>query len=391
MKKVYVGLDAHKDNILIALAFAGRGDPELYGKAGADLNSFVKVLRRIQQSHALEKTDIALCYEAGPTGFVLARRLRALGYECEVIAPSLIPTRASDRVKTDRRDARKLAGLFRAGQLTVVHIPDGADEVIRDVCRARTDAVDVQTRSRQQLSALLLRNGYHYAGQSTWTEPHMRYLRELVLPDRAQKVVLEEYLQRVDSAVAQVARIEHQMEELLQTWARRKFVAALQGFRGFQLVASMVVTSELGDLRRFEHPRQLMAYLGLVPSEQSSGDRRRQGGITKSGNSHVRWMLVEVAHHYRMPPKVSKELSQRQEALSREIRAVSWRAQERLHRRFCRLTLRGLHHNKVTVAIARELTAFIWELSRILEKETGTAAPPLGAPGVAPSAERASD
>jgi transposase len=254
-----------------------------------------------------------------------------------------------------------------------VHVPDVADEVIRDVCRARTDAVDVQTRSRQQLGAMLLRNGYHYSGGSNWTEPHMRYLRELVLPDRAQKVVLEEYLQRVDAAVAQVARIERQMEDLLKDWSRRPFVEALQGFRGFQRVASMVVASELGDLMRFEHPRQLMAYLGLVPSEATSGDRRRQGSITKSGNSHVRWILVEVAHHYRIPPKVSKELSHRQEGLNREVRALGWRAQERLHRRFSRLTLRGLHHNKVTVAIARELVAFIWELARVLERTKGAA------------------
>jgi transposase len=373
MTKVYIGLDAHKASILIGLAFAGRDEPQLYGKASSDLESFLKILRRIMAKHELAKEEVALCYEAGPTGFVLARRLRTLGFACEVVAPSLIPVRASDRVKTDRRDARKLAGLFRAGQLTFVHVPDVADEVIRDVCRARTDAVDVQTRSRQQLSALLLRNGYHYTGESTWTEPHMRYLRELVLPDRAQKVVLEEYLQRVDAAVAQVACIERQMEYLLKDWSRRPFVEALQGFRGFQLVASMVVTSELGDLMRFKHPRQLMAYLGLVPSEQSSGDRRRQGSITKSGNSHVRWILVEVAHHYRIAPKVSKELSHRQEKLHREVRALGWRAQERLHRRFCRLTLRGLHHNKVTVAIARELAAFIWELARVLETTQGAA------------------
>lgn len=371
MKKAYLGIDAHKDLNVIALAFAGRGDPELYGKAPADVDAFVRVLRRILAKHGLEKEEVALCYEAGPTGFVLVRRLRELGFECEVAAPSLIPVRASDRVKTDRRDARKLAGLFRAGELVFVHVPDMADEVIRDVCRARTDAVDVQSRTRQQLGALLLRNGHRYGGLSAWTEPHMRYLRELVLPNPAQKLVLEEYLQRVDSAAAQVARIEEQMTLLLAGWQRRQFVAALQGFRGFQLVAAMVITSELGDLMRFDHPRQLMAYLGLVPDEDSSGGRRRQGGITKCGNGHVRWMLVEVAHHYRLPPKISKELSRRQEGLDREVRAVSWRAQNRLHRRFARLSLRGLHRNKVVVAIARELAAFIWELARVLEKSQG--------------------
>lgn len=368
MKKAYIGIDSHKEQNTVAIAFAGRGDPELYGKAPADLDAFVRVLRRILAKYNLAKEDVAVCYEAGPTGFVLVRRLRELGFECEVAAPSLIPVRASDRVKTDRRDARKLAGLFRAGELVFVHVPDVADEVIRDVCRARTDAVDVQSRTRQQLGAMLLRNGHRYAGLSAWSEPHMRYLRELVLPDPAQKLVLEEYLQRVDASAAQVERIEGQMNLLLGGWQRRKFVEALQGFRGFQMVAAMVVASELGDLMRFDHPRQLMAYLGLVPDEDSSGGRRRQGGITKCGNGHVRWMLVEVAHHYRLPPKISKELSRRQEGLDREVRAVSWRAQNRLHRRFARLALRGLHRNKVVVAVARELAAFIWELARVLDK-----------------------
>jgi len=369
MKKLYIGLDAHKSTIHVGLAFSGRSQPEPYGKASTDVDSFVAVLRRIQKKYDLAKEEVALCYEAGPTGFVLARRLRVLGYECEVVAPSLIPTRASDRVKTDRRDARKLAGLFRAGELTFVHVPDVEDEVIRDICRGRTDAVEVQKRTKQQLSALLLRNGYHYKGKSTWCEPHMRYLRELVLPDRAQKAVLEEYLQRIDSAGAQVQRIEENMRLHLSDWARRDFAEALQGFRGFQLVASMVVTGELGDLMRFKHPKQLMAYLGLVPAEQSSGDRRRQGSITKSGNSHVRWMLVEVAHAYRLPPKISSALSRRQEGLSTAVRDVSWRAQNRLHRRFYRLTLRGLHRNKVIIAVARELTAFIWELARVVDRE----------------------
>ena len=368
MKKAYLGLDVHKASIVIAIALEGRDDPEVYGKASSDLNSFLKILRRVMDKYDLTKEEIALCYEAGPTGFVLVRRLRELGFTCEVVAPSLTPVRPSDRVKTDRRDASRLARMFRSGDLTCVHVPDPTDEVIRDVGRARTDAVEVQTRTRQQLSALLLRNGYHYTGASTWTEPHMRYLRELVLPDRAQKVVLEEYLQRMDAAVQQVARLEHQMDTLLKDWSRRPFVEALQGFRGFQLVASMVVTSELGDLLRFDHPRQLMAYLGLVPREQSTGNHRSQGPITKSGNSHVRWMLVEVAHHYRLPPKVSAPLSRRQEGLSRDLRAVSWRAQERLHRRFSRLSLRGVHHNKVVVAVARELCAFIWELARVVTR-----------------------
>jgi transposase len=256
---------------------------------------------------------------------------------------------------------------LRAGELTFVHVPYQADEVIRDVCRARTDAVQAHTQSRQQLLGLLLRNGYQYTGKSHWTDAHMRYLRELVLQDSSQKFVLEEYLQRIDASLKQVERIGDAMPSLLANWSRRPFVEALQGFRGFQLVASMVIASELGDLFRFDHPRKLMAYLGLTPSEHSSGQRRRQGGITKCGNSHARWILIEVAQHSRLPPKVSKELSRRQEGLSREIKELSWRAQNRLHRRYVRLLMRGVHQNKIIVAVARELVAFIWELARVLD------------------------
>ena len=367
MKKVYVGLDVHKASIAIGIAFSGNAQPELYGQTTADTEGFLRTLRRVMTRYEVQKEEMALCYEAGPTGFVLARRLRVLGYTIEVVAPSLIPTKPGERVKNDRRDARKLAGLFRAGELTFVHVPDQADEVIRDVCRARTDAVHAHTQSRQQLLGLLLRNGHQYTGKSHWTEAHMRYLRELSLQDTAQKFVLEEYLQRIDGGIKQVERIEAGMISLLEDWPRRAFVEALQGFRGIQQVAAMIITSELGDLLRFDHPRKLMAYLGLTPSEHSSGERRRQGGITKCGNSHARWILIEVAQHYRLPPKVSKELTRRQEGLSREVKELSWRAQNRLHRRYLRLLMRGLHQNKIIVAIARELAAFIWELARLLE------------------------
>ena len=365
MKKVYIGIDAHKATNSIALAFSGTSEPQIHGKCSADLERFIAVIRKLRKKHGWAKEEMALCYEAGPTGFVLARRLLALGYDCQVVAPSLIPCQSGNRVKTDRRDARKLAGLFRAGELTPVHIPEVDDEVIRDVCRGRTDAVSERTRCRMQLGSFLLRNGYHYTGQSRWGAAHMRYLRELVLPHPVQKLVLEEYLQRIDLAVLQVERIEEQMSRLLSTWSRRPLVEAVMGLRGFQQTAAMVIISEVGDFRRFAHPRQLMAYLGLVPSEDSSGGHRRQGSITKCGNSHARWMLVESAGSYRLPPKISKELSSRQEGLSREVRALSWHVQNRLSKRWYRLTMRGVHFNKIRTAIARELSSYIWDMAHL--------------------------
>jgi transposase len=366
MSGVYIGIDTHKDTNKLAYAFSGRDPAKLIGSVSADLNRTLDALRKFQKKHELSKDQLHICYEAGPTGFVLARRLIGLGYDCIVVAPSKTPQKSGDRVRTDRRDARKLAHYLRSGDLTAVHIPDVEDEVIRDVCRGRTDAVQEVKRTKQQLMGFMLRNGYRYNGKSHWSEPHMRYLRELVMPHRAQKMVMEEYLLRIDTATAQVARINDQMELLLKSWSRRPFVEALMGFRGFKITAGMVLTAEVGDFPRFTHPRRLMAFLGLIPSEDSTGTKRRQGAITKCGNSHARWMLVESAASYRLPPKVSKALSKRQEGLSREIRALSWHTQNRLHKRWTKLIFRGVHYNKVQVAVARELSSYLWDLAHIV-------------------------
>lgn len=368
MTKLYIGLDVHKEKTVIAIAFPGTEEAIHHGKCSSDINRLLSAIRKLLKKHGLTKSDVRICYEAGPCGFAIARHFLRIGFDIEVIAPSLIPTKKGDRVKTDKRDARKLARLFRSGDLTAVHIPDPADEVIRDLCRARTDAVDDSVRNRQRLLAFLLRNGHRYSGRSHWTDAHLRYLRELILIDPVQKLILEEYLLAVDSGVSRVQGIEDHMHVRLESWCRRPFVDALQGLKGFQFVASMVVTSELGDITRFKHPRQLMAYLGLVPSEESSGTTRKQGPITKCGNTHVRWMLVEVAGSYRYAPKVSKALSVRQQGLSKTIKELSWRAQKRLHKRYVKLTMRRLHHNKVKVALARELCSFIWELAQIMQE-----------------------
>lgn len=363
---LYLGLDVHKDSITIAIAEPSpKGEIRLFGTITNDLHALEKALIRIRKAHPGAHLEVA--YEAGPCGFGIARRLKQLGVPCLVAAPSLIPKQPGSPFKNDKRDARAIARLLRAGELTAVYVPEPTDEAIRDLCRARTDAVDDQRRCRLRLKAFLLRHGYRYQGKANWSQPHMRYLRELVLPHPAMKAILEEYLQGIDAAYQRVQRIEASMLTLLQTWRLKPAVQALMAFRGFQLVAAMVTVSELGDIHRFAHPRQLMTYLGLVPTESSSGPRQRLGSISRCGNGHQRWILTECAEHYLLAPKVSKELSRRQQDQPPHVRALSWKAQNRLHLRFNRLLARRVQRNKAKVAVARELCGFVWALLRSQE------------------------
>ena len=360
---LHLGLDVHKDSIAIAIAEPGpKGEVRSFGTITNDLHALEKALTRIRKAHPEAQLEVA--YEAGPCGFVIARRLKQLKVPCLVAAPSLIPKQPGSPFKTDRRDARSIARLLRAGELTGVYVPEPTDEAIRDLCRARTDAVDDLRRCRLRLKAFLLRHGYRYQGKANWSEPHMRYLRELVFPHPAMKAILEEYLQGIDAAHQRVQRIEASMAMLLETWRLKAAVRALMAFRGFQLVAAMITVSELGDIHRFPHPRQLMTYLGLVSTEHSSGPRQHLGAISRCGNGHQRWLLTECAEHYALPPKVSKELARRQEGQPQVVRDLSWKAQNRLHLRFTRLLVRRLQRNKAKVAIARELCGFIWALLR---------------------------
>ena len=366
-KNYYIGLDVHKETIAIAYTKEGsRKEPTYHSTCGGSNLAAERALRSLARKLKVAFKDLRVCYEAGPTGFVLARRLLHLGVECVVMSPSKTERKPGERVKTDKRDAKKIAKLFRNGDITEVRVPPALDEAVRDVCRARTDASDDLARAKQRLNAFLLRRGFRYSGKSRWTPAHMRYLRELVMPCPAQTTTLEEYILAIDSAIERVGRLAEIMKQLLADWEWKPMVDALMACKGFQEVAAMTVVSELGDLRRFDHPRQLMAFLGLVPGEHSSGAKRRQGSITKCGNSHARWMLVECAQHYRKAPKVSCALTTRQEGQPRKVKELSWRMQNRLHKRYVKLKARGKRENKVIVAVARELCAFIWELQNKL-------------------------
>jgi len=364
MKTIYyIGLDVHKETVAIAhIKSTSRSKAILYGTCGGSNAAVERALRKLAKQLRVKFQDLKVCYEAGPTGFVLGRRLIQLGVECVLCSPSKTERKPGEKVKTDKRDAQKLAKLFKNGDITLVRIPPVLDEAVRDVCRARTDAVDDLVRSKQRLNSFLLRNGYRYSGKSNWTPAHMRYLRELTMPTDAQKIVLEDYIQAIDLNQSRVDQLKEKLVNLLEDWEWKPVVKALMGCKGFQEVAAITTISELGDLRRFDNPRKLMAFLGLVPSEHSSGGKRRQGSITKCGNSHARWMLIECAQHFRKPPKVSAALTTRQIGLTTEVKELSWRMQNRLNKRYVKLKLRGKNENKSIVAVARELVAFIWEL-----------------------------
>jgi len=362
-KSYYIGLDVHKNTTAIAYAQGGsREDAVYHGTCGGSLGAIERALAKLAKKLQVDRQELKVCYEAGPTGFVLVRRLRHLKLECVVMAPTKSTRKPGEKVKTDKRDAVKVAREFRNGDIVEVRVPPATDEAVRDVSRARTDASDDLRRSKQRLKSFLLRSGHHYEGRANWSGPHMNYLRSMSLADPAQAIVLEEYLAAIDGAHERVQRLTSKMKEILETWEWKPVVNAVMALRGFQEVAAMTFVGELGDLRRFRNPRQLMGFLGLVPSEDSSGGKRRQGAITKCGNNHARWMLTESAKQCRHKPKVGPALSRRQEGQSQEVKALSWRAQNRLNEKYRRLHARKLLANKVTVAIARELSGFLWEL-----------------------------
>jgi transposase len=356
---VFVGLDVHKESTAIAVAEAGRAAPRFVGTCGPSIAELLKVL-----SHLGGPANTLLAYETGPGGFALARELARYGWRCQVVAVSKTPRKPGKRIKTDRRDALALASYLRSAELTPVMVPDERDEAIRDLSRAREDAVRARLKARQQLKAMLLRHGKAYSGKTSWGSTHERYLSRIAFEHPAQQIGWAEYRSAVLEAHERVERITAALREQVATWRYGSVVQALMCFKGIDFVAAVSVVAELGDLHRFEHPKQLMAYLGLVPSEYSSGESRSQGGITKSGNGFVRRMLVEAAWSYRHSARLSRPVTERQQGQPRAVREIAWRAQLRLCARYRRLAARGLHANKICVAVARELAAFLWEAGR---------------------------
>jgi transposase len=356
----YVGLDAHAETTAIAVAEAGGAAPRFIGTAGAKFAELSKVLGKLGKPG-----ELRVVYEAGPCGFAMVRQLRQAGYSCEVVAPSKIPRKPGDRVKTDRRDALSLASLARAAQLTFVTVPDERDEAMRDLSRARIDAVRARLKARQQLKALLLRHDRRYTGRTSWTAAHERYLAHKVsFAHQAQEIAFVEYRRGIGEAQARVELLTQALSQELVGWRMRPLVQALMTLRGVDELSATSLVAELGEMQRFAHPRELMGYLGLVPSEYSSGQKRALGAITKTGNSHARRLLIEAAWNYRFPARISLPLQKRQEGQPAAIRDIAWRAQLRLTHRYRRLTARGLQHNKVCVAIARELAGFIWSIGQ---------------------------
>lgn len=379
----HVGLDDHKDSICVAVADAVGGEVRSYGRIDHTPERVSKLLTRL----AAEGHQLVCWYEAGACGYGLYRQIVAAGHRCYVVAPSLTPRRAGDRVKTDRRDSVTLARLGRAGELTPVWVPDEAQEAMRDLTRLREDATKALRQARQQLLSFLLRHGRRYTeGRKRWTQTFARWLDAQRFDHAVQQTVFAEYVQAEASAGCRVATIEQQMREALEQWSLRPVIQALRALRGVDTVAAMTLVAELGDLRRFDSPRQLMAYLGLVPSERSTGNTTRRGGITKTGNGHARRILIESAWSYRYHARMTDHLKRKAADAPQVAQQTAWEAQQRLCKRYRALSEKGKLKVQVCTAIARELSGFVWAIGCATwpaeaEAPSGASSMPLGGIG----------
>ena len=357
MKQVttFVGIDAHKKDLFIAMLSGDQSTPVTWQLAN-EPNAVRRLVRKLERE---APGPVRACYEAGPCGYALQRQMTTTRVRCQVIAPALVPRKPGERVKTNRRDARKLVELLRAGLLTEVRPPTPEEEAVRDLCRARDDARTDLQRCRHRLGKLLLRRGLHYSGRN-WTRAHRQWMASLTWTHAAERVVVEDYLLAIDQVEARLRELDAHLTETAQTDPYREPVAWLRCFRGIDTLTAIVILAELHDFRRFQSPRAFMAYLGLVPGEDSSGEKHRRGRITRTGNTLVRRLLVETAWHYQHRPTVGIALTRRRKGQPGRVIAIADKAQQRLCRRFRKLAAEHKPAPKIAVAIARELAGFLW-------------------------------
>lgn len=357
----YVGLDVHKETIVISIADEKRGSEiRRYGTIPHTLTALDKFLRK----QISQGAELRCVYEAGPTGFGLYHYLQKNGVACIVTAPSMIPKQRGVRIKNDRRDADNLARLHRAGELSAIYVPEPEDEAMRDVIRGRDDARITARKAKQRLLSYLLKHGWKYSGKSNWTRAHYNWIADIKMAHPAQQIALQEYIASVEETTQRVLRLSGEITKLVKLWRLEPLVSAIQALRGVSLLTAATVIAEIGPLARFNKPTELMAYLGLVPSEHSSGPTIKRGGITKAGNGYARRALVEAAWTYRFPARVTRHLLKRSHMLPPSVREIAWKAQLRLCARFRRLFAKGKPKQVVTTAIARELIAFIWAICK---------------------------
>lgn len=361
-KYKFVGLDVHKETIAVSVAESDGGEVRYMGEIPNTPDAVVKLVKRLRK----EGAKLSFCYEAGPCGYGLHRQLLDLGQDCQVVAPSLIPRKPGDRVKTDRRDSLNLARLHRAGELTAVWVPDGAQEALRDLTRAREDMKHLQRQAKQRLLGFLLRHGKRFEGKDNWTQAHFRWMEEVKFEQPVQQIVFQEYVDSVQAMTRRVAALDEQMESAAAASVFWPVIEGLMALRGVKLITATTIVAEIGDLRRFANAPQLMAYLGVVPSEYSSGESKVRGSITKTGNGHVRRVLVEAAWQYRYPARKTAVLQRRAERASEQVQEIAWKAQKRLCARYRLLEARGKLKVQVCIAVARELAGFIWAIGQTL-------------------------
>jgi len=355
----YIGLDVHKETIDVAIAKPGRSPGQILCSIGNGPKEISGLLNRLKR----DGWQYRFCYEAGPCGYGLYRYLESQGWDCSVVAPSLIPRRSGDRIKTNRRDALQLAQLHRAGELTEVWVPDPEQEGLRDLCRTREDAVLACKKAKLNLRAFLLRHGLRYPGKRAWSKQYFKWLETVKFEFTAQQVVLQDYIDTTDRAMKRIGALEKQMAVEFEQWDWKPIGEALMALRGVDLITAMAILTEIGDLRRFDTAREFMGYLGLVPSEFSTGKKQTRGAITKTGNSHVRRLLVESAWCYRHPPRKTTHWKKRAQQSSEQVQDISWKAMLRLHQRYWRLVNRKVKTAKAITAVARELAGFVWAVA----------------------------